>query len=64
MTEFDDATMMPGSATPGPTAEHEADEYPVAVLWLPDPETWRGWAMKLVQRKPDPKPRRPAGFRR
>lgn len=64
MTELDDAVMMPGSATPEHVVEQDPDEYPVAVLWLPNVETWRGWEMKRVARKNDPKPRGPAGFRR
>jgi len=38
------------------------DDYPVAMLWLPDIETPKGWAMKRVPRKKPDKPRRWTGL--
>lgn len=50
-----------GSATPG-SSDADDDEYPVATLWLPDPETRRGWGMRHVWRE-KPKTERSLGFR-
>ena len=59
----DDTPLMSGSAT---TASGAADdsECPLATLWLPDPDAWRGWSMRHVWRKDDKKPERRLGFRR
>ena len=64
MTEFDDAVMMPGSATPVGKDEQDDQECPIATLWLADPSSRSGWSMRHVWRKPDPKSKRQAGFRR
>lgn len=42
----------------------EDDQYPIAMLWLPDCETKRGWAMRRVKRPPSLKPPRRVGFGR
>lgn len=39
-----------------------AVEYPVAVLWMPDPTTDSGWCDHAVYRKKKPD-RKPLGFR-
>lgn len=36
---------------------------PVATLWLPNPEMWRGWEMRFVYpNTPPPEPSRKLGF--
>jgi hypothetical protein len=51
-----------GSAQPARGDGDDADDYPLAVLWLPNPDAWRGWEMRRVNRKPAEKPRRRLGF--
>jgi hypothetical protein len=42
----------------GASGEDDA-AYPVAMLWLPDVEAWRGWSMKRVPRQAAPPSARP-----
>ncbi len=55
-------TLTDGHAVSTVEAE-AATEHFAAMLWLPDPESRRGWAMHGVERKAEPKPRQPFGFK-
>lgn len=46
-----------GSAS-GASGDDEDDEYPLAMLWLPNPEYEHGWETRRVKRKkPDAAPK-------
>lgn len=59
MDEDEQAPAQVGHAQP--CAQSDQD-YPVAVLWIPDPTQRRGWCEWWVKRQEPQKP--PAGFRR
>jgi hypothetical protein len=59
----DEITLTTGSVSGASGSSDDNRECPIATLWLPDPETWRGWSMRHVWKKDDPKPRH-FGFRR
>lgn len=60
---MDEDEIPLGSATGASGSSDNDREFPIATLWLPDPEYWSGWSVRHVWRKDDPKPRQ-VGFRR
>lgn len=51
-----------GTAQPSSDAEDDTD-YPVAMLWLPDPTQLSGWTDRWVKRQRQNAGQRKAGYR-
>lgn len=60
--DWPDTTPMTGSATPVHNGDDD-DDLIAGTLWLPDPESRRGWSMRHVWHS-KPLTVRPTGFRR
>jgi hypothetical protein len=55
--------LQPGHAASGVSGEGDAEEYYAAMLWLPNPDSRRGWELHGVERKQDESPTPALGFR-
>jgi hypothetical protein len=55
--------LQPGHAASGVSGADDADDYYAAMLWLPNPDSRRGWELHGVERKADEKAPPSLGFR-